>query len=511
MNGKCITVGLAALVMAACSTEHIGIPTATNHGNVSANLAAANCPDTISVKDRIRSLFLSGNVGNAISAYEQEINDYKQGNIAGAQADAANLYAYTLQQYNAGQLVGAGTAAGALAVAQLGNAIFCNAGITTKLSSNLNDNVVAIVPAGRDTIVKTGTTNAGVHLFSGQNLPQEVVIISRLADTAHTTACPQYSGPLCTPLAQFPPFYDYQLVPAPNLAAGAPLFTVEECIDQTQIHVPLAQLFMAHNVTDVNGTNAQILPKTNETLGLACDGGSAMRSNRGGIFSRFASVFSSFFVNTAYAVTGTGISGKTKSFSPFGTVDSTDFVPYLNGGWTYHAPTFTAPPAPGTGDIPGFEQTSFTLDNTWVMNTSPFGNAPFGSRDANFGCALNNQLFLNPVWPSFAQPASTGNLDTDASTIFLMRHWFFVPANWSTSLQIGVAVDNDVEVFVNGTPITPAGQFVIHEGCATQDAAGLVFAIPSGVLTLGGSNLLAIRARDRGGDSYIDARLSLAQ
>ena len=510
MNGKILAVGLATLLMAACSTEHVGLPTA-NRGGIAQNVTPASCPDTISVKDRIRGLFLAGNVGNAISAYEQEINDYKQGNLAASQQDAANLYAYVLQQYNAGQLVGAGTPAGAAAVAQLANAIFCNAGITAKINPNLNDNVVAIVPAGKDTIIKTGTTNAGVHLFAAQNLPQTVVIISRLSDSAHTAACPQFSGPLCTPLAQFPPFYDYQLVPAPNLAAGVPLFTVEECIDLTQIHVPFAQLFMAHNVTDVNGTNAQILPKAvNENLGLGCDGGIGMRMNRNGLLNRFASMLSHLLVNEAYAVTGTGITGKTKSFSPFGTVDSTDFVPYLNGGWAYHTPTFTAPPAPGTGDIPGFEQTNFTLDNTWVLNTSPFGNAPFGSRDANFGCALNNLLFLNAVWPSFAQPASTGNLDTDASTIFLMRKWFFVPSGWNQPLYVGIAVDNDVEVFVNGTPVTPVGQFAIHEGCAAQDAPGFVFTVQPGTLVAGSENLLAIRARDRGGDSYIDARLSIA-
>ncbi len=507
MNGKVLAVGLVVVIAAACSTEHVGLPTAATK-SVSENLAPPNCPDTISIKDRVKALFLPGNVGNAVSQIEQEINDYKHGNIAAAQVDAAQLYAYTLQQYNAGQLAGAGTPAGAAAVVALGNALFCNAGLSVKLSPNLTDNAVAIVPAGKDTIVKTGTTNAAVHLFSAQQLPQTIVFITRLSDSAHTAACPQYSGPLCTPLAQFPPFYDYQLVPAPNLAQGAPLFTVEECVDQTQIHVPLAQLFLAHNVTDANGTNAQILPKANETLGLACDGGTSMRVNRNGLLNRFASMMSHFFVNEAYAVTGTGITGKTKSFSPFGTVDSTDFVPYLNGGWTYHTPAFTAPPAPGTGDIPGFEQASFTLDGTWVMNTSPFGNAPFGSRDANFGCAVNSQLFLNAVWPSFAQPTPTGNFDTDASTIFLMREWFFVPSNWSRNLQIGIAVDNDVEVFVNGTALTPVGQFATHEGCAAQDS--FVFPVPASALVVGGENLLAIRARDRGGNSYIDARLSPA-
>ena len=77
---------------------------------------------------------------------------------------------------------------------------------------------------------------------------------------------------------------------------------------------------------------------------------------------------------------------------------------------------------------------------------------------------------------------------------------------------MGIAVDNDVEVFVNGTAVTPTSNgtpvFVVHEGCAQQDAPGLVFDVPLSVLKVGGQNLLAIRARDRGGESYIDARLS---
>ena len=510
MNGKVLWVGLA-LAAAACSTEHVGLPTAATR-SVSENLAPPSCPDTVSVKNRIQGLFLPGDVGTATSAFEAEINAFKHGDVAGAQADAARLYAFALQRFNAGQLIGAGTPAGAQAVAALGNALFCNAGITVTLSSNLSDNAVAVVPAGKDTIIKTGTTNAAVHLFAAQQLPQTVVVITRLSDNARTAACPQFSGPLCTPLAQFPPFYDYQLVPKPNLGAGAPLFTVEECVDTTKVHVPLVQLFLAHNVTDQNGTNAQLLPKAGETLGLACDNsGTSMRSNPNpGMLTRFASMLSDFFVNEAFAAsgTGTGITGKTKSFSPFGIVDSADFVPYLNGGWVYHTPTFTAPPAAGTGDIPGFEQPNFTLDATWVFNSSAFGNAPFGSTDAGFGCALNTLPFVNVVWPSFAQPTPTGNLDQDASTDFLLRTSFFVPSTWSRDLQVGVAVDNDVEVFVNGTAVTPAGQFAIHEGCAAQDS--FVFPVPRAMLVLGNQNVLAIRARDRGGNSYIDARLSPA-
>ena len=512
MKGKRWTAGLAtAVIVAACSSERVGMPTDATHTPYTANLAAPSCPDTISVKARIKGLFLPGNVGTAMSSWEAVINAYKHGDVATAQSLAVQLYAYTKQQYDAGNLVGALTPAGAQAVAALGNAIFCNVAITVHIAANLDDNAFAVVPAGRDTIIKTGTTNAGVHLIAAQQLPQTVVVITRLADNAKTTSCAQFTGPLCTPLAQFPPFYDYQLIPAPNLGASAPPFTVEECVDTSKVHVPLSQLFLAHNVTNNTGTNAQLLPRAAETLGLACDNSGTSMAPSANVFRRFASALSDFLVTPAYAATGsgTGITGKTKSFSPFGIVDANDFVAYLNGSWAYHAPTLsTLPPAPGTGDIPGFESPSFTLDGTWVLSASAFGNAPFGSADMGFGCALNQLPFVNHVWPTFTNPPTTGNLDQDASTIFLLRNTFFVPSSWNQDLQVGVAIDNDVEVFVNGTPVTPAGQFAIHEGCAAQDAPGFVFAVPQALLAKGAMNVLAIRARDRGGNSYIDARLS---
>jgi len=269
-----------------------------------------------------------------------------------------------------------------------------------------------------------------------------------------------------------------------------------------------------------------VVPKAAGTLGLQCDMQTGMApskdlfrlaraGNVGGFASALASAVADLLVPNAYAIfTGTGITGQVRSFSPFGIVDVNDFVAYRNGGWTYHAPTFTGvPAAPSIGDIAGFQATTFAIDNTWVLNTSPFGNAPFGSGDQGFGCTLSHLPYLATVWPSFPAPASTGNLDLDPSTIFLLRKSFFVPASWNQDLQVGIAVDNDVEVFVNGTPVTPTAAgggplFVVHEGCAMQDAPGFVFDVPQSLLKLGQQNVLAIRARDRGGESYIDARLS---
>jgi hypothetical protein len=523
----CVKAGVVflgvALAMAACSTDQSSmsnIPTGAIRAGVQTR--SAGCPSDNDIKSMIKNLFPPGSRGTATSSLEGVLNAYKHGDVAGAQALAAQLFAFTMQQSNAGALTGAGTPAGAQAVVAFGDGIFCNAGLTINLSSNLNDNVVAIVPPNTDTIIKTGTANAGLQLFAAQQLPQEVVVITRLPDNAKTATCPQFSGPLCTPLAQFPRFYDYSVSPAPQLGASAPPFIVEDCVDTTQVHVPLSQLFIAHNV---GPDSAQVLPKATGMLGLACDGGLGMTPRRSlfelarngdvrGLASELGSRLSDFAVKDAYAiVTGTGVTGKTKSFSPFGIVDVNDFIAYQNGGWTYHAPTLaTVPPPPGTGDIAGFQAPAFVLDASWVPNTSAFGNAPFGSGSEGFGCTLSALPNLHTVWPSFPAPTSTGNLDQDSSSIFLLRSTFFVPAAWSQDLQIGIAVDNDVEVFVNGTAVTPTNGatplFVTHEGCAAQDAPGFVFAVPQALLVKGQQNLVAIRARDRGGESYIDARLS---
>ncbi len=517
-----------AIGVAACGTSDQNastIPTGvvSPEAQTRGHLGGGGCPSDADVVGMIRNLFPPRTRGIVTSQFELAVIAYKFRDITGAQSLAAKLFAYTMRLYNDGDLTGAGTPAGESAVVAFGNALFCNVGLTVTLSPNLNDNVVAIVPPNTDTTIRTGTANAGVQLFAAQQLPQEVVFITRLPDTAKTPTCSQYSGPLCTPLAQFPPFYDYSLSPTPELGSAAPPFNVEECVDTTEVHVPVKQLFVAHNVT---ADSAAVLPAASGTLGLACDGGIGMaprrslfelarHGNLGGLASELASRLSDFAVPDADALeTSTGITGKTKSFSPFGIVDVNDLIAYQNGGWTYHAPTLvTNPPAPGTGDISSFQLTTFAPDPTWVVNTSPFGNAPFGSGSEGFGCALSALPNLNAVWPSFNPvPPSTGNLNNDPSSIFLLRASFGLPASWNQDLQVGIAVDNDVEVFVNGTAVTPTSSgtplFVVHDGCAQQDAPGFVFDVPLSLLKAGGQNLLAIRARDRGGESYIDARLS---
>ena len=87
----------------------------------------------------------------------------------------------------------------------------------------------------------------------------------------------------------------------------------------------------------------------------------------------------------------------------------------------------------------------------------------------------------------------------------LVRKDFFVPAG-TTSATIQVLVDNDVQVFLNGADVS--GGLVTHEGCANASpVAPFVVAAPT--LLVSGVNKLAVIAKDRGGQSYFDVKVTL--
>ena len=66
-----------------------------------------------------------------------------------------------------------------------------------------------------------------------------------------------------------------------------------------------------------------------------------------------------------------------------------------------------------------------------------------------------------------------------------------------------VAIDNDVQVFLNGQDISRGLR--THEGCPSNDS--FVFTAPD-TLLVAGANLLAVRGRDRGGLCYLDVQVT---
>jgi hypothetical protein len=559
-------ITMVAIVIAACSDSSQGplspsVAQRDLNSQMTDRSATNGCLSATTVVKDIGALYPSGGpmylAGKAAILYAAEL--VSVGPIKGVKPDSAlgrqialQVVDTTLKLFTAGKLIGGtGSSTLQLAVTVL-DAVLCSAGLpqsltTASLGSGSTGAAQVVQPNAPTTTVATGDQNAGVQIPQGNLKVTTLVTITPISGPN----CVPYSGPLCTPLAQFPPYYQYTFTPSVDSTVTPNPFTYEVCATTTNINVPVSQLFLAHNVTNAatGNTIAQVLPKATGNLSLECDtqigartvpGASvlelARRGDMRGAVASLAAAAEGLFVTDAFAGgTKTSITGTAHSASPFGLVDVNDIIPYQNGMWAYHAPSwsgagtapFPPPPAPFTGDIPGYGKAPTFVPTTaggWVLSASPFGTAPFGSgtsADGNaFGCALSNLPNLNLVWPSFPPSASTGNLNTDPSSIFLMQATFFVPTDWTPNILIGVAIDNDVQIFLNGVDITNQGtvapgttasydgtQFLIHEGCASQDS--YVITLPVSSFHTGTSpNVIAVRARDRGDEDYVDLRVS---
>jgi len=149
----------------------------------------------------------------------------------------------------------------------------------------------------------------------------------------------------------------------------------------------------------------------------------------------------------------------------------TTIIPYLDTNYKFKVVN--------QGGLAGFEQPTFD-DSSFST-----GDAGFGT--VNAICSLTNSVNTKTVWP----------LNTD----ILLRKNFNLPAG-ATNLRIFVAIDNDIQVFVNGADVS--GGLIMHGGCPTRDS--FMFTAPD--ITLNeGENLLSVRARDRGSVSYVDVRV----
>ena len=196
-------------------------------------------------------------------------------------------------------------------------------------------------------------------------------------------------------------------------------------------------------------------------------------------------------VATVTPLAGSTVSGNPVSF--MADIATQPAIAYLATGYSYLLIGGGAAPA-------GFELPGFTGAASWPTGDAGFGSGP-GSPDH---CALDGTV--HTPWPA---AASTSGPTSD----LLLRRNFKVPTGWSAGAKVSVAIDNDVQVFVNGVNITASaggslvGGFQTHEGCAARGS--LVFTVPNSALVPGGSNLIVVRARDRGRTSYADVEVTL--
>jgi len=617
----CLTCLLA---LAACSHDGGSGPSGPDailkHATVLSD--ASSC--TQITQQQITNLFTPGLRGTATSGLQLVQNDLAAGNTAKAVTDMYKEWDFTLKSYYAGTLNGGTSPSTQTATLNFGRALYCLVGLdgsgltltTTSLDAN---NVVQVVfPSSSDQTVLTGSKHGGV-LIPGNTLTQPVTISISLLPGPYTFP----AGPLNTKLDQYGDFFEFTVVPAQSFNTAV---TAAACIHTSGGDTPPPSVDLAHNV----GSGLEILPRADASF-LDC-GGTAMAPEpgvtqllRNGQYGRAAAHLATlaldlFAPTPAYAA-ASAIGGGTKSFSPFGGVDtavvvqtapgfpaqpqtaaagsnvaaapsvlvrtangltplggasvvfavtagggsdstsggtavssativsnssgiatapfwtlgvgpantltatarftlptsissfatsgasrtaavvvtgnpitfsatSTDVVPYQASGYTFISGA--------AGLLPGFEQpTSATTG--WSQ-----GQGAFGSGDAGGTvCPLDNNGSLHTTWNN-----------TPAPTDMLLRKTFTLPSWWTTPLTVRVAIDNDIQVFVNGHNETASASsgydassgFVVHEGCATLDS--FTFSVPTSDLVRGGTNLVAVRARDRGTIAYVDARVS---
>ena len=131
---------------------------------------------------------------------------------------------------------------------------------------------------------------------------------------------------------------------------------------------------------------------------------------------------------------------------------------------------------PHDGEPAGWQAVNFD-DSTWDI-----GGAAFASGG---NCGLQSTKVTD--WP----------IVTD----IVIRKTFELPAGVHT-LRISGSVDNDVQIYLNGFLVT---DWVTHEGCPQYD--DFMFLAPAGSWNEG-TNLIAIRARDRHTESFLDFQVS---
>lgn len=146
-------------------------------------------------------------------------------------------------------------------------------------------------------------------------------------------------------------------------------------------------------------------------------------------------------------------------------------IPLKDTGYTYKEVSWGAE---ASFQQPSYNDASF-----------PTGNAGFGTTAP--GCPWNNSNSVKTSW----------NPNTD---ILLRKH--FTLQSGEHNLRVVGTVDNDADVYINGTLIGSARSGYCRAG-------DIDFTAPDGIL-VAGDNVLAIRGHDYGGATYIDVEVTVS-
>lgn len=183
-----------------------------------------------------------------------------------------------------------------------------------------------------------------------------------------------------------------------------------------------------------------------------------------------------------------GDTAPTPGYSVNFLVEATGLVPWQASGYRYLLTSLG-----GESETP-FYQATFNA-SSWLTGAAPFGGGPFPYD----GCTLYNTT---------APPVTPWPLNSD---VLVRKTFVLAEAAW---VQVRIAIDNDVQVWLNETDYTGLlgatlneDGLAVHEGCAERPASGAAFTFTTQAQA--GANLLAIRARDRGAIGYFDVMVEI--
>jgi hypothetical protein len=208
----------------------------------------------------------------------------------------------------------------------------------------------------------------------------------------------------------------------------------------------------------------------------------------------------------------------TQTFIATGTANP---IEYRSGGYRFIR-IGAVPPSGSTGDYPGSQWflPGFAPGTAWGT-----GGAPFG--EAGASCSIFGTSPVTTVWE--ASDVEGQQAVPTTGTGILVRRTFTTPVGFSGEVLINVAVDNDIQVYVDGTDVTNRSgvtfiartnddavdgswsgyiaPFRPHSGCARQNDG--TFEVPASLLAAGTTHTIAVYAHDWGGASYLDLEVRL--
>lgn len=262
------------------------------------------------------------------------------------------------------------------------------------------------------------------------------------------------------------------------VVTGQTFWAAEEVkVDPAILAVTVAPALSYLTPGDTRQFAAAVSGTTNHAVTWTATGGSIGVTGESSMTYTAPAAPGTYAITARSAANGSAVSSATVIVTPV-------LIPYAAARYRY-----LVGPA---GHTSGFEKAKFD-DSAWSA-----GSAPFGS-----GASCSIAATVRTPWNNSPPP-----------TDLLFRTTFQLSASSLVDLEIGVAIDNDIQIFVNGTDVTraasgysPSSGFVGHEGCASQES--IVVPVPRSILQVG-ANTLAVRARDRGGDAFVDLQVRVA-